>query len=419
MDSDSSLAILILVVSLLVFAGVTVCQAAFLYLGHRGSASWLEGEAAARAVRRMLSRSGRIAALFALLRMACVLVAGLSVAAWVVASAGASWGLGVILAVAALLLLIVIHSIARALGRRHYRAVLLATSPVVVGGEWILMPLLRAVERLSVAVGQWGWDGAPAATDEQAGARDEGRSELSVEEEVREADPEERRMIRGILRLEDVAAREIMVPRVDIIAAEMNTPLTDVGALMADGGHSRIPVYKETIDNVIGIVHARDVLQSVTSPTECVGLIDIARPALFIPDSKPLDQLLREFQERRVTIAVVVDEYGGTEGLITIEDLLEEIVGEIEDEFGREEPPIVQLSENETIVDGRVTLDELNELFRTRLEGDGFDTVGGLISTHLGKIPVAGDSVSLEGLTIRVLSTSGRRVRKVSVVQQA
>ena len=170
---------------------------------------------------------------------------------------------------------------------------------------------------------------------------------------------------------------------------------------------------------MVGIVHARDLLQSMTSQKEGIGLTDIVRPALFIPDSKPLDQLLREFQERRVTIAVVVDEYGGTEGVISIEDLLEEIVGEIEDEFAREEPPIVQVNENEAIVDGRVTLDELNELFQTRLEGDGFDTVGGLISTQLGKIPVVGDAVSLEGLTMRVLSTSGRRVRKVRVFQQS
>lgn len=225
-------------------------------------------------------------------------------------------------------------------------------------------------------------------------------------------------MIQAILRLEDVAAREIMVPRVDIVAMEVDAPLRAVAALMADGGYSRIPVYKETIDNIVGIVHARDLLQILTFEKEGIGLADIARPALFIPDSKPLDQLLSEFQERRMTIAVVVDEYGGIEGVITVEDLLEQIVGEIEDEFGREEPAIVQANEREAIVDGRVTLDELNELFQTKLEGEGFDTVGGLISAQLGKIPVAGDKVSLEGLTMRVLSTSGRRVRKVRVLQE-
>ena len=418
MESDSSLAILILVVSLFAFAGVSVCQAAFLHLGQRDSLSWPEGEVAARPIRRVVSRYGRIAVLLTLLRMAAIMAAGLSVAAWVSAETRASWGLGVLLAAAVLLLLTLIHSIVRALGRRYHLSILLVASPVLVGVDWVLSPLTRMVEYLGVSIQEWGRGGGPTAISEQADTWDE-MSAFSVEEEVREADPEERRMIRAILRLEDVCAREIMVPRVDIIGVEVDTSLTDVAALMADGGHSRIPVYKETIDSVVGIVHARDLLQSVTSDKEGVGLADIVRPALFIPDSKPLDQLLREFQERRVTLAVVVDEYGGTAGVITIEDLLEEIVGEIEDEFAKAEPPVVQVNEKEAIVDGRVTLDELNELFRTRLEGDGFDTLGGLISTHLGKIPVTGDTVSLEGLAMRVLSTSGRRVRKVRVVQES
>ena len=225
-------------------------------------------------------------------------------------------------------------------------------------------------------------------------------------------------MIRAILNLEEISAQEIMVPRVDIMAVDMDTTVEDVTKLMADGGHSRILVYRETIDNVVGIVHSRDVLQSVISNQENIGLAEIARPALFIPETKRLDQLLREFQEQRVTIAVVVDEYGGTEGLVTIEDLLEEIVGEIEDEFARDEPTVVRVNDKEAIVDGRVPLDEVNELFQTNLEGDGFGTVGGLLSNHLGKIPAVGDAVDLEGVAMKVLSTTGRRVRKVRMVKR-
>ncbi|MEE8443482.1 MAG: hemolysin family protein [Dehalococcoidia bacterium] len=418
MDSDSSLAILILVVSLLAFAGVRLSQAAFLYLGEPGGLSWPEGEVAASPIRRVVSRYRRVAVLLSVMRMTTVLVAGFSLAVWLLALEEVSWGLGAFLAAVLLLLLALIHIITRALGRRFHRGVLFAVSPIMVVAEWTFSPFLWIAEKLNVLIQRWGYDGIDSPVEDLPILWEEA-SDLSVEEEVREADPEERRMIQAILRLEDVATREIMVPRVDIVAVDVDTPIRGVTALMADGGHSRIPVYKETIDNIVGIVHARDLLQSVSSEKEDISLADIVRPALFVPDSKPLDQLLNEFQEQRITIAVVVDEYGGIEGVITIEDLLEQIVGEIEDEFGREEPAMVRINEKEAIMDGRVTLDELNDLFRTSLEGEGFETLGGLISSQLGKIPVTGDSINVEGLTIRVMSTSGRRVRKVRVFQES
>ena len=242
-------------------------------------------------------------------------------------------------------------------------------------------------------------------------------SSVPVESEVREADPDERRMIYAILHLEDASAREIMVPRVDVVAVEVSASLAEVATVMANVGHSRLPIYKENIDNIVGIVHARDVLQRIGGEQNDIELLKLARPAMFVPDSKPIDELLKEFQERRVTIAVVVDEYGGTEGVITMEDVLEEIVGEIEDEFTKQEPTVTRIGEREAIVDGRVSLDDLNEIFQTDLEGDGYDTLGGLLYHQLGKIPIIGESVVLQGLSIEVLSTSGRRVRKVRVIR--
>jgi len=417
LESDSSLAIVALAISLLVFAAVAASQAAFLLLGRRGSSSWSNGEAAPRSISGLVSRYERIAVLFSILRIASVLAIGISLAVWVLDQPGVTWGLAVLLAALVVVLLTLIWSVTRAIGRRYYRGILLVESPFLAGARWLFNPLLWAAERLGLSVQQWG-RGEGSDDNGRSFSQEDAMSSFPVEDELREADPVERRMIQAILTLEDVLAREIMVPRVDIVAVEVDTPLTEVAALMSEGGHSRLPVYQDNIDNVVGIVHARDVLRNMTDQNGNVSLADIARPASFIPDSKPLDELLRDFQERRVTIAIVVDEYGGTEGVITVEDLLEEIVGEIEDEFEREEPTIVRLSEKETIVDGRVTLDELNELFRTSLEGDGFDTVGGLLSTHLGKIPIAGDTVSLEDITMRVLSTSGRRVRKVLLVHQ-
>ena len=418
MDSDSSLAILILVVSLLVFAGVRLAQVAFLHLRQSNGSPFPESEVASRSVRRLASRSGSIRVLLSVLGMASVLAVGLSLAGWTLGGADASWGLGAVLAAGALLLLTLIHGSARTLGPRHHLGILWVAAPVLAGIDWALGPLFWAAERLGVEVQQWGANGSSNSTHVQPQVGEEMMPTIPTEDELLEADAGERRMIHAILRLEDVSAREIMAPRVDIVAVEVGTPLAGVAALIAEQGHSQLPVYKETIDNVVGIVHARDVLQSITSENGPSCLTDIARPALFVPDSKPLDQLLVEFQARRATIAVVVDEYGGTEGVITMEDLLEEIVGEIEDEFETGEPPIVRVSDREAIVDGRVTLDELNELFQTTLVGDGFDTLGGLLSAQLGKIPAIGDGVSLENLSMWVLSTSGRRVRKVRVVQQ-
>jgi CBS domain containing-hemolysin-like protein len=237
-------------------------------------------------------------------------------------------------------------------------------------------------------------------------------------QEGEEVGEQERKMIQGILSLEDVTAREVMVPRVDIVASEASALLPVVSALMSEGGHSRIPIYDETIDTVVGIVHARDLLKylSIGDTAARLTVREIARSPVFIPESKPLDELLQEFQEQHVTIAVVVDEYGGTEGLITMEDMVEEIVGEIEDEFQREEPTVTWVSENEVVMDARVSLDEVNDSLGTSLEGDGFDTLGGLLYARFGKIPASGEEVALDALRMQVLSTSGRRIRKVRIL---
>lgn len=236
----------------------------------------------------------------------------------------------------------------------------------------------------------------------------EGPSEL----DVREA-----RMIRAILRLEQATAREIMVPRLDVAMADVDSPFDHVVNLMLESGHSRIPVYEEHVDNIVGVVHSRDLLRYLGQPHERPDLRSLLRPALFIPDTMPLDQLLQEFQQRRTQMAIVVDEYGGTEGLVTIEDVLEEVVGEIQDEFDTQEEEIELLGEREAVIDARLPLDQLRDLFQVSISGEGFDTVGGLVYTRLGMIPSPGDEVEVNGLRIRVLSTRGRRIRKLHVMR--
>ncbi len=241
--------------------------------------------------------------------------------------------------------------------------------------------------------------------------------DLSMDSLERAVGEREAKMIRAILKMEDTTAREIMVPRVDMLAVEVGTPVSDLAQLMVEGGHSRIPLYRETIDNIRGIVHARDVVRLLSRQEQVSDLRAVARSGHFVPESIRLEDLLREFQERHITIAIVVDEYGGVAGLVTMEDLLEEIVGEIEDEFETGEPEVVAVSEHEAIMDARVSIDRVNEFFSVALEGDGFDTLGGLVYKQLGKMGTPGDHVEYGGVSMEVLSTIGRRIRKVRVTK--
>ncbi len=240
---------------------------------------------------------------------------------------------------------------------------------------------------------------------------------LSGEGEGEPLDEREVRMIRGVVQLDQTIAREIMVPRVDILALEIGTPIQELIRQMVDSGHSRMPVYEDSLDHVVGIAYSRDILAhlSASGEQDVVVTTDLIRSPLFIPESKNLEELLTEFQERRLHIAIVVDEYGGVSGLVTIEDLLEEIVGEIMDEFDVGELQVEKVQEGEFLLDARVSIDELNELLGTKVESDGFDTVGGFVYDRLGKIPSLGDSVDHDGLKIEVESTVGRRLKRLRV----
>ncbi|MDP6822218.1 MAG: hemolysin family protein [Dehalococcoidia bacterium] len=233
-------------------------------------------------------------------------------------------------------------------------------------------------------------------------------------------DVEELRMIRGVLDLDTTRVREIMRPRVDMVVAEADATRREVADLMIGEGYSKIPVFRGQIDDVLGIVYARDLLRlQLTEPDGDSGILDLVRPAIFVPESQFLERLLQEFQRHHVKVAIVVDEYGGVSGLVTYEDLVEEIVGELEDEFDQDEPELQKINDDESLVDARLTLDSLNETFDTAIEGDGFDTVGGLVYRELGRMPVVGDKVSVDTLEMTVESTIGRRIRQIRVVRQA
>jgi len=232
---------------------------------------------------------------------------------------------------------------------------------------------------------------------------------------------EEEQMIHAVIELGDQRIHEVMVPRIAMVSLPAGGTMEQAIDIVIEQGHSRIPVYEKTIDEIIGILYAKDLLPFLKGTVEeRPSLRSILRTPVFVPESMSVDDLLHEFQRRKVHIAIVLDEYGGTAGLVTIEDLLEEIVGEIQDEYDEEEPMIVQLSDDEARVDGRADVDDLGELFDVDLaleDEDEYDTVGGLVYHRIGGVPKPGDQVKVNGLTLTVETTDGRRVGKVLVVR--
>jgi CBS domain containing-hemolysin-like protein len=237
-----------------------------------------------------------------------------------------------------------------------------------------------------------------------------------LEESVIPADQNELRMIRGILRMDTVKVREIMVPRVDMNTASASASIGAVADLMSVGGHSKIPVYKDKIDSIAGVIFARDVLSALDNDKDPDGPVEgLARPALHVPESQSLERLLRQLQEHRTGLAIVIDEYGGVSGLVTVTDLIEEIVGELVDEFDVDDPEIESVGQNEMFADAGASIDIMNQTLGTSIVPDGFDTVGGLVFRELGKMPSPGDNVVVEGVSITVQSVIGRRIRRVKI----
>ncbi len=236
---------------------------------------------------------------------------------------------------------------------------------------------------------------------------------IELEDDEGKIEEDERAMIRGVFGLEETAVREIMTPRTDIVALPAEADPKEALRVVADRGYSRIPLYEGNLDTIVGIVYVKDLIRYLSLGSELPKLPDVARKPFFVPESKRVDDLLTDMRKQRVHLAIVVDEYGGTAGLATIEDLLEEIVGEIEDEHDRVEPHVVRLSDNEAIFDGRVAIDELNELFHTQIESDEFDTIGGCVLHLLGRMPSVGDEAATDGVRLHVLAVNGHRISRV------
>ena len=231
---------------------------------------------------------------------------------------------------------------------------------------------------------------------------------------------DERQMIYSIFELGDTLVREIMLPRIYITALEVSTPLSTAVDALIKSGHSRVPVYDESVDNILGLLYAKDLLRIWRKGEQTVSLRSLLRPATFVPEAKKVDELLEEMQAGRVHLAMVVDEYGGIAGLVTLEDIFEEIVGEIQDEYDQsEEAPYTQVGEGEYIFQGRVDLRDFNEVMESQLPTEETETLGGFIYEHIGRVPSTGESLQVGDISLTIEQVTGRRIRKVRAKKES
>ena len=290
--------------------------------------------------------------------------------------------------------------------------------PVLRLAALITWPITTALSLLDPLVRRL----AGVSNEEANGRLEEKQEELLsvVEEGEKEGvvDEEEREMIASVLEFRDQTAGEIMTPRTDVVGIDVNVDIAQAVETITSAGHSRFPVYEESIDQVIGMLYAKDLLRDLNQPDSAAGIRHRLRRAHFVPESKPLRDLLHDFQNQKVHLAVVLDEYGGTAGVVTIEDILEELVGEIEDEYeDTKAEPILRIDEHTMEVDGRVHVDELNDEFDLEIpEDDDYETIGGFAFSQLGSIPEKGETFQHENLRFTVTDAEERKINRLRIV---
>ncbi len=352
--------------------------------------------------------------LLLLLRLACELTATLLVA-WV---AIGSWGLGPLALAATAAAMTVVSFVLvgvgpRTVGRQHPYPVALALAGVIRRLGLVLGPLARLLILIGNAVTPGkGYREGPFATELEL------RELLDLAEQRGDVEHDERDMIHSVFELGDTMVREVMVPRTDVVWIEADKTVSQALTLALRSGFSRIPVVGADVDDIVGVVYLKDAARALHdhSATSNALVRTAMRPAEFIPEFKPIDDLLREMQARRIHIAIVVDEYGGTAGLVTIEDIVEEIVGEIADEYDDERAHVEQLDSGAVRVIARLPVDDLAELFGVQLPTDDAETVGGLLAHALGKVPIPGATAQVGELRLTAESAGGRRNRVDTVV---
>jgi CBS domain containing-hemolysin-like protein len=332
--------------------------------------------------------------------------------------------IGLLLVFVAIFILLCEHVLPLLIVRRNPERMLEVLLPPFDVAARFLHPLTGGLVRL-IDERRREAQGVPAAAtaDEEPGEVTHAYLEAGEEQGLIERD--ERRLLQSIVDFGDALVREVMTPRPDIVAIREDATLDQLRALFREQEYSRIPVYRENLDNIVGIVFVKDLIQlpdhlaTAALPAEektvrlQPDLAFLVRPATFVPETKRVPEMLKEFQRRQAQIAIVVDEYGGTAGLVTLEDLLEEIVGEIRDEYDVETEPVIDEGNGSYVFSAKVNIDEVRERLGVEIEPEGFETVGGYVLTRVGRVPAVGETFELDGMNVEVLEAERRRIHKV------
>ncbi len=411
--------LLVAALALMVLAGwCTSAETALLRVSRAGAKEL--GRSAAEAsspLQAVLAEIPRYLSVVLLARVAAEISSAVVVTAVLVHWWGIGWQAFLVTAIAVTVASYVIAGIVpRSIGRHYSVKVASAAAAVLRPAVRLLGPLPRLLAAAGTALTP-----GRAQRDAKSDSEEDLRGLVELLEKRHIIEPCERAMIHSVFELGDTIVREVMVPRTDMIFVERTKTLRQALSLALRSGFSRIPVVGENLDDVVGIAYLKDIVTRSHEHREgeSVETVDtIMRPATFAPESKPVDDLLREMQARHVHMAIVIDEYGGTAGLVTIEDILEEIVGEIADEYDREQPPVEWLSDGEARVSARLSLEEFEALFGVSIDAEDVETVGGLLAHRLGKVPIAGSVATVAGLRLTAESLAGRRNRIGTVTVQ-
>jgi len=353
--------------------------------------------------------------LFIPTRLLLGLVTGLATALLAVGIGISVRALGTVVLVMAVFVLLCELLLPLAIVSRDPERVLELLLPTFAPVVRILSPMTRWIARTVATTRR----GTPMATPDEVvdAANETAKAYIDTAADEGIIQGEERRLLQSIVDFGDTLVREVMTPRPDIVAIRDSATVGDVRAQFKEQEYSRFPAYKDSLDNITGFVFVKD-LVTLSSNDDTLPIAGLLRPAVFVPETKRVPELLKQFQRHQTQSAIVVDEYGGTAGLVTIEDLLEEIVGEIRDEYDVESEPFVDEGNGRFVVSGRANIDELAQRLAVEIERGGFETVGGYLLSHIGRVPAVGETFEIDGLTVEVLEVERRRINRVRICKE-
>lgn len=415
MDGDGWQGIIIALVSLAVMASVAYVQTA---LGHATRAqvrdAVQEAEDRLHLAHELVNSRRSLALALIVVQVLAAVIASAQLVFFfeTLTTANLSW---VAILIVGLVYLLLGQALPRAMvTKQRGQAITFALS---FGGvaRVVVRPVTWAIDGLSKLLASMlpgeALESEPETLDSDAAPEEAMLNDFDISEQERE-------MIEGILKLKDIAVRDVMVPRLDIVAVDWNADAENLVETITEAGHSRIPVYQDSIDRVLGVLYAKDLLPYVPGTTGRIPVLDMLRPAYVVPESKRLHELFAEFRHAHIHFAIVADEYGGTAGLVTIEDVLEEVVGEIQDEYDTEAPLFEQEDEQTLVADGRMSMSDIEDALHVRFEpDDDFGTLSGFIHKHLGRLPRQGDVFEADSVRVEILTIERQRVRKVRLAK--